>query len=130
MGVALDVVLGGVHGGCMGGACVASRLLEYVRPMQRKRALDLLGSAPEHGRPRRPRLPAPTASPASPALSPHPAGATSAAIKKSNSGLTQKLSGFASFAALALGATMLLSGLGIDLPISLPALPFFGGHSH
>lgn len=62
-------------------------------------------------------------------LSP-PAGATSAAIKKSNSGLTQKLSGFASFAALALGATMLLSGLGIDLPFSLPALPFFGGHDH
>lgn len=59
-----------------------------------------------------------------------PAGATSAAIKKSNSGLTQKLSGFASFAALALGATMLLSGLGIDLPFSLPALPFFGGHDH
>ena len=58
------------------------------------------------------------------------AGATSAAIKKSNSGLTQKLSGFASFAALALGATMLLSGLGIDLPFSLPALPFIGGHSH
>ncbi|KAI7839177.1 hypothetical protein COHA_007067 [Chlorella ohadii] len=57
-------------------------------------------------------------------------GATSAAIKKSNSGLTQKLSGFASFAALALGATMLLSGLGIDLPFSLPALPFIGGHSH
>ncbi|PRW33155.1 nickel transporter [Chlorella sorokiniana] len=57
-------------------------------------------------------------------------GATSAAIKKSNSGLTQKLSGFASFAALALGATMLLGGLGIDLPFALPALPFFGGHSH
>lgn len=58
------------------------------------------------------------------------AGATSAAIKKSNSGLTQKLSGFASFAALALGATMLLGGLGIELPFSLPALPFFGGHAH
>ncbi|PSC69194.1 nickel transporter [Micractinium conductrix] len=54
-------------------------------------------------------------------------GATSAAIKKSNSGLTQKLSGFASFAALALGATMLLGGLGVELPFSLP----FGlGHDH
>lgn len=59
-----------------------------------------------------------------------PAGATSAAIKKSNSGLTQKLSGFASFAALALGTTMLLGGLGVDLPFALPALPFLGGHSH
>lgn len=57
-----------------------------------------------------------------------PTGATSAAIKKSNSGLTQKLSVFASCAALALGATMLLAGLGIDVP--LPALPFFGGHTH
>ncbi|KAL4439913.1 hypothetical protein ABPG75_002914 [Micractinium tetrahymenae] len=53
-------------------------------------------------------------------------GATSAAIKKSNSGLTQKLSGCASFAALALGATMLLGGLGVELPFSLPFL----GHDH
>lgn len=60
-----------------------------------------------------------------------PAGATSAAIKKSNSGLTQKLSGFAALLALALGATMVLSGLGIDLPFALPQLPFFsGGHAH
>jgi hypothetical protein len=48
------------------------------------------------------------------------AGATSAAIKKSNSGLTKKLSGFASAAALALGATMLLGGFGLELPFSLP----------
>lgn len=55
-------------------------------------------------------------------------GATSAAIKKSNSGLTKKLSGFASLAALALGATMLLAGFGIALPF---ALPFgLGGHEH
>ncbi|KAI3431755.1 hypothetical protein D9Q98_004797 [Chlorella vulgaris] len=47
-------------------------------------------------------------------------GATSAAIKKSNSGLTKKLSGFASAAALALGATMLLGGFGLELPFSLP----------
>ena len=55
------------------------------------------------------------------------AGATSAALKKNNSGLTKKLSGFASFAALALGATMLLGGFGVELPFSLP----FGlGHEH
>lgn len=58
---------------------------------------------------------------------PHGAGATSAAIQKSNSGLTQKLSGFASLAALALGTTMLLGGFGVELPF---ALPFLGGHSH
>ena len=55
------------------------------------------------------------------------AGATSAALKKNNSGLTKKLSGFASFAALALGATMLLGGFGVELPFTLP----FGlGHDH
>lgn len=72
----------------------------------------------------------PTHPPATPTRPPHPthpAGATSAAIKKSNSGLTQKLSGFASFAALALGATMLLGGFGVELPFSLP---FLGGHDH
>lgn len=54
-------------------------------------------------------------------------GATSAALKKNNSGLTKKLSGFASFAALALGATMLLGGFGVELPFTLP----FGlGHEH
>ena len=68
--------------------------------------------------------PAPRPSP------PAPAGATSAAIKKSNSGLTQKLSGFASLAALALGGTMVLAGLGIELPFALPPLPFLGGHAH
>jgi hypothetical protein len=52
-------------------------------------------------------------------------GATSAAIKKNNSGLTQKLSGVASLAALALGATMLLGGFGVELPFSLPF-----GHDH
>ena len=54
-----------------------------------------------------------------------PAGATSAAIKKSNSGLTQKLSGFASCAALGLGLTMLLGGFGVELPFTLPF-----GHNH
>ena len=70
---------------------------------------------------------APAALPA-PALCCLPAaGATSAALKKNNSGLTKKLSGFASFAALALGATMLLGGFGVELPFSLP----FGlGHEH
>ena len=44
-------------------------------------------------------------------------GATSAAIKKSNSGLTQKLSGFASCAAIAIGITVLAGGWGIELPL-------------
>jgi hypothetical protein len=50
-------------------------------------------------------------------------GATSAAIKRSNSGLTKKLSGIAAFAAIAIGLGVLASGWGIDLP-------WFGGHSH
>lgn len=51
-------------------------------------------------------------------------GATSAAIKKSNSGLTKKLSGIAAFAAIAIGLGVLASGWGIDLPW------FGGGHHH
>eukprot|EP00887_Chlorella_sp_A99_P000477 scaffold17.g477.t1 len=39
-------------------------------------------------------------------------GATSAALKRNNSGLTKKLSGAASFVALAVGATVLLGGWG------------------
>ena len=46
-------------------------------------------------------------------------GATSAAIKKTNSGLTQKLSGAASFVAIAIGCVVLLSGWGVELPFSL-----------
>ena len=45
--------------------------------------------------------------------------ATSAALKKSNSGLTQKLSGIASAAAIVLGLTILAGGLGVSLPFSL-----------
>ncbi|GAB4823599.1 hypothetical protein N2152v2_010645 [Parachlorella kessleri] len=45
--------------------------------------------------------------------------ATSAALKKSNSGLTQKLSGIASAAAIAIGITILAGGLGVSLPFGL-----------
>jgi hypothetical protein len=48
-------------------------------------------------------------------------GATSAAIKRSNSGLTKKLSGIAAFAAIAIGLGVLASGWGVDLP-------WFGHH--
>jgi hypothetical protein len=51
-------------------------------------------------------------------------GATSAAIKRSNSGLTKKLSGIAAFAAIAIGVGVLASGWGVDLPW------FGGGHHH
>lgn len=51
-------------------------------------------------------------------------GATSAAIKRTNSGLTKKLSGIAAFAAIAIGIGVLASGWGIDLPW------FGGGHHH
>ncbi|KAG7670668.1 hypothetical protein Ndes2526B_g00453 [Nannochloris sp. 'desiccata'] len=51
-------------------------------------------------------------------------GATSAAIKRSNSGLTKKLSGIAAFAAIAIGLGVLASGWGVDLPW------FGGGHHH
>lgn len=44
-------------------------------------------------------------------------GATSAAIKKSNSGLTKKLSGIAAFAAIAIGLGVLASGWGVSLPL-------------
>lgn len=43
-------------------------------------------------------------------------GATSAAIKKSNAGLTKKLSGVASGAAIAIGLGVLASGWGVQLP--------------
>jgi hypothetical protein len=43
-------------------------------------------------------------------------GATSAAIKRSNSGLTKKLSGAAAFVAIAIGLGVLASGWGISLP--------------
>jgi hypothetical protein len=45
-------------------------------------------------------------------------GATSAAIKKTNSGLTKKLSGAAACAAIAIGAAVLASGWGLQLPWS------------
>lgn len=50
-------------------------------------------------------------------------GATSAAIKKSNSSMTQKLSGAASFIAIVIGLAVLASGWGINIP-----LPFFNSH--
>lgn len=43
-------------------------------------------------------------------------GATSAAIKKTNSGLNRKLSGAAAFAAIAIGIGVLASGWGVALP--------------
>ena len=52
-------------------------------------------------------------------------GATSAAIKKSNSGLTKKLSGFAACVAIVIGLGVLASGWGVDLP--LPWLSGGGG---
>lgn len=47
-------------------------------------------------------------------------GATSAAIKKNNSGLTKNLSGFASVVAIGIGLAVLGSGWGLNVP-------FFGG---
>ena len=44
-------------------------------------------------------------------------GATSAAIKKSNSGFAKKLSGIAAFAAIAIGLGVLASGWGVALPL-------------
>lgn len=54
-------------------------------------------------------------------------GATSAAIKKTNSGMTKNLSGFASFVAIVIGIGMLASGWGICLP---SGLSFVGGAGH
>jgi len=48
-------------------------------------------------------------------------GATSAVIKKKNSGLTKNLSGIASFVAIVIGLAVLGSGWGLNVP-------FFGGH--
>lgn len=52
-------------------------------------------------------------------------GATSAAIKKTNSSLNKNLSGFASIVAIVIGLGVLFSGWGIDLPW----LSFGGGHA-
>ena len=58
---------------------------------------------------------------------PRSTGATSAAISRKNAGLTRKLSGAAAFVAIGIGSVVLLSGLGVELPLLGSLL---GGAAH
>lgn len=73
-----------------------------------------------HDLPHVPHVPTPQHYSSRHPLPPRCAGATSAALQRSNSGITKKLSGFAAFVAIAIGA-VILSGGSISLPF---------GHAH